>query len=222
VIAKQLINNSFTPLHISDDITTAINKMDAWQTENIPVIDPATLKIAGQAVFSNLSDVDDESADISDIELEPPVFSYENEHIFEVARKMLHYEVRFMALVDQTESFIGIIEKKDVLEAFSKMLNIATFGSVITVEMAEADFTLTKLVNVIESEGAKILGLTVDHQNDSSPRLQVSLKLNLQDTSAVTAALERHGYVTTTENRQDLMQVDLTSRADELMRYLDL
>lgn len=222
MLAKKLSNNSFTPLHISDDISSAINKMDAWQTENIPVLDPATLKIVGQAVFSNLTDVDDKSAIISDINLQPPVFAFENEHIFEVARKMLHHEVRFMALVDQSESYIGIIEKKDVLEAFSKMLNVATFGSVITVEMAEADFTLSKLVNVIESEGAKILGLTVDHQNDNSSRLQVSLKLNLQDTSAVTSALERHGYVTTTENRHDMMQVDLTSRADELMRYLDL
>lgn len=196
--------------------------MEAWQTANIPVIEPTTKKVIGQVTLDMLEHIHDESTLLSDLNLETPIYAFEYQHLFEVARQMLSKEVRFIAVVDNSETFIGIIEKKDLLEAFSQMLNISTSGSVISVEVGEADYTLTELVNIIEAEGAKILGLTVEHSRGEESGIHVSIKLNLQDTSAVVSSLKRHGYITTTENRDDLLQVDMSSRADELLRYLEL
>ncbi|REL24853.1 CBS domain-containing protein [Rhodohalobacter sp. SW132] len=222
MLAKQILNNSFTPLVSTDKASSALAKMEAWQTANIPVIEPTTRKVIGQVTLDMLTDLPDESKPMSDFDLKEPIFAYENQHLFEVARQMLSKEVRFIAVVDHTESVIGIVEKKDLLEAFSKMLNISTQGSVISVDIERADYTLTKLVNIIESESAKILGLTVEQTPGSEANIRVSIKLNLQDTSAVVSSLQRHGYITTTENRDDLLQVDMSSRADELLRYLEL
>lgn len=197
--------------------------MEAWQTANIPVAEPSTMKVVGQVTLEMLTDLPDESALLSGFELEPPIYAFSNQHVFEVARQMLSKEVRFIAVVDSTEAIVGIIEKKDLLEAFSLMLNISTRGSVISVELGgESDYTLTRLVNLIETEGAKILGLTVEHSSGEESGIQVSIKLNLHDTSAVVSSLNRHGYITTTENRDDLLQLDMSSRADELLRYLEL
>lgn len=196
--------------------------MEAWQTANIPVIEPTTKKVIGQVTLDMLEHIHDESTLLSDLNLETPIYAFEYQHLFEVARQMLSKEVRFIAVVDNSETFIGIIEKRDLLEAFSQMLNISTSGSVISVEVGEADYTLTELVNIIEAEGAKILGLTVEHSRGEESGIHVSIKLNLQDTSAVVSSLKRHGYITTTENRDDLLQVDMSSRADELLRYLEL
>ena len=222
MLAKQILNNSFTPLISTDKASSALAKMEAWQTANIPVVEPATKKVIGQVTLDMLSDLPDESVAISEFDLEPPIFAYENQHLFEVARQMLAKEVRFIAVVDETESVVGIVEKKDLLEAFSSMLNISNVGSVISVEIDKADYTLTQLVNIIETEGAKILGLTVEQIPGANASIRVSIKLNLQDTSAVISSLNRYGYVTTSENRDDLLQVDMSSRADELLRYLDL
>lgn len=222
MLAKQILNNSFTPLVSTDKASSALAKMEAWQTANIPVVEPATRRVIGQVTLEMLSDLPDESVEISEFDLEPPIYAYENQHLFEVARQMLAKEVRFIAVVDETESVVGIVEKKDLLEAFSNMLNISNTGSVISVEIDKADYTLTKLVNIIETEGAKILGLTVEQIPGTDASLRVSIKLNLQDTSAVISSLNRYGYVTTSENRDDLLQVDMSSRADELLRYLDL
>jgi len=222
VLAKQILSKSFTPLLSSDKASSALAKMDAWQTANIPVIEPTTKKVIGQVTLDMLTDLPDESKTLSGFDLQPPIYAFEHQHLFEVARQMLSKEVRFIAVVDHSESIVGIVEKKDLLEAFSEMLNISTRGSVISVEVGEADYTLTKLVNLIETEGAKILGLTVEHARGEESGIQVSIKLNLQDTSAVVSSLKRHGYVTTTENRDDLLQLDMSSRADELLRYLEL
>jgi len=222
MLAKQILNNSFTSLATTDKASSALAKMEAWQTANIPVVEPATCKVIGQVTLEMLSDLPDESVALSEFELAPPIFAYENQHVFEVARQMLAKEVRFIAVVDDTESVVGIVEKKDLLEAFSSMLNLSNTGSVISVEIDKADYTLTKLVNIIETEGAKILGLTVEQIPGAEGSITVSIKLNLQDTSAVVSSLNRYGYITTSENRDDLLQIDMSSRADELLRYLDL
>ena len=222
MLAKDILSQSFTPLVSSDKVSSALAKMDAWQTANIPVIEPITRKVVGQVTLDMLMELPDESQLLSEIELDPPIYAYEYQHLFEVARQMLSKEVRFIAVVDNSEAIIGIIQKKDLLDAFSEMLNISSHGSVISIEVGEADYTLTELVNIIEAEGAKILGLTVEHSRGEESGIHVSIKLNLEDTSAVVSSLKRHGYASTTENRDDLLQVDMSSRADELLRYLEL
>lgn len=222
MLAKEILNNSFTPLVSSDKASAALAKMEAWQTSSIPVIEPATKKVIGVVTLDMLTDLPDEFVPLSQFELDPPIYVFEHQHLFEVARQMLSKEVRFIAVVDQSEALAGIVEKKDLLEAFTRMLNISTQGSVISVDVGEADYTITELVNLIETEGAKILGLTVEHTRGAQSGIMVSIKLNLKDTSAVVSSLNRHGYQTTTENREDLLQLDMSSRADELLRYLEL
>lgn len=222
MLAKELLNTDFTPLYPDRPVSAALAKMDAWQTTAVPVVDRTTLRIVGQVNLDDIVELPDESVPVSSLDLRSPVFVFESQHIFEVARRMLQHEVRLLPVVDANEKFAGIVEKKHVLEAFSELLNITTTGSVITVEIHKGDFTLSELVHLIETEGAKILGLTVGKSADNESMLHVSIKLSLTDTSAVTSSLQRHGYHTITENRHDLIQTDLSSRADELLRYLDV
>jgi len=222
MLGRKLLDKNFTPLHNSDSAYAALAKMDAWQTTSLPVVEPTTGKIIGQVTLKMLTDLADESVLLKDIKLKTPIFSYEHQHVFEIARQMYHHEVRLIPVVDESEQFIGVLQKKDILEAFMDMLNVKSSGSVITVEVGHADFTLTELVNLIEVENARILGLTVEHGNEDSPNMKISFKLNLEDTSAVTSSLKRHGYTTATENTQDLLEADMSSRANELIRYLDL
>jgi CBS domain-containing protein len=222
MLAKELLNIAFTPLEPSSTVSSALAKMDAWQSSNIPVVESSTKKNVGHLKFEDLVDIADEKTPVSELKMRNPIHVFENQHIFEVARLMLQHEVRLISVVDTSETYMGIIEKRSVLEGLSEMLNIAEQGSVITVEMAKSDFTLAELVHLVEVEGAKILGLTVESPADEASMIHISLKLNHEDTSAVTSSLRRHGYTTTTENKQDLIHVDFTSRADELMRYLDV
>lgn len=221
MLAKQLLNRSITPLLTSDTVSSALEMMNRLEEVSLSVVEPSTKKIVGRVSYDQLRDVEDEAALISSLRLKQPVFTFENLHMFEIARQMIHHDVRLMPVIDDTETYIGTVEKRDLLEKLPQMLNLGREGSVITVEMVQEDFTLTELVNLVELEGAKILGLTVSPDPENPSLIQVSIKLNLQDTSAVTLSLSRHGYTTIAENRGDLLQMDMTSRADELTRYFD-
>ncbi len=222
MLAKKLIKIDFKPLEPSSTVSAGLAKMDAWQTSNIPVLEPATQTIIGHVLFDDLANQPDITAPISDLDIRHPIYVYIDQHVFEVARKMLQHEVRIIPVTDRNGAYLGIIEKREVLESLSNMLNITTSGSVITVQMLQSDFTLAKLIHLIETEGAKILGLTVEQPSSNDVMVQVSLKLSHEDTSAIVSSLERHGYIAATENRDDILQIDLTARADELMRYLEL
>lgn len=222
MLAKELLNRDFTPLEPSSPISLALAKMDAWQTSSLPVVESMTSKNVGHILFEDIADELDESRLVSDLQMRPPFYTYDNQHIFEVARQMLQFEVRIVPVADQNEQYIGVIEKKRVLEALSGMLNLTTKGSVITVQMARADFTLSELVHLIETEDSKILGLTVNPAPDSEIYLQISIKVSSEETSAITSSLRRHGYTAVTTNKTDMIQLDLSYRADELIRYLDV
>lgn len=222
VLAEKLINRDFEPLKPDDTVSSALAKMDAWQTSSVPVIEPSTKKVIGHVLFEAVANISDVKTKLSEVEWRPALYTFQTQHVFEVARQMLQHEVRILAVTDEMETYRGIIEKKSVLEALSAMLNIGSSGSVITVMMEKPDFTLSKLVHLIETENAKILGLTVEQPEDEESLLQVSIKLNLEDTSAITSSLKRYGFVVTSVAKQDLLQVDMTSRANELIRYLDL
>lgn len=221
MLAKQLLNRSITPLFTSDTLSAAIEKMGSMEVSGISVIEPSTKKIVGRVTYDDLKNEEDKTALISSLRLKEPVFTFENQHAFEIARQMLHHEVRLIPVIDDTETYIGTVDREELLEKLSQMLNLGRDGSVITVEMVQEDFTLTEVVNLIELEGAKILGVTVSPDPENPSLIQVSFKLNLQDTSTVTRSLSRHGYITIAENRGDLLQVDMASRADELTRYFD-
>ncbi len=222
MLAKELLNRDFNPLEPLSPISLALAKMDAWQTSSLPVVEPLTSRNIGHILFEDIANQLDESKLVSELNIRPPFYTYHNQHIFEVARQMLQHEVRLVPVVDHAEQYIGVIEKKKVLEALSKMLNLNTEGSVIAVHMARADFTLSEIVHLIETEGAKILGLTVNPSAEMEAYLEISIKVSSEETSAITSSLRRHGYTALTTNKSDLMQLDLSSKADELIRYLDV
>jgi predicted transcriptional regulator len=222
MLVQRIINTEFTPLTPDDTASKALAKMEAWHTTCLPVVEPTTGKLVGQIRLNQVVDLADESIKISTLSLETPSAVLPHQHIFEVARQMLMHEVRIIPVIGSDHTYKGIAEKKKVLEALSEMLNVSVSGSVISVEVETNDYSLSELVHLIESENARILGVAVEAPKGVSESFQVSFKLNVKDTSGISQSLRRHGYLVQSENQSELLQFDISDRADELMRYLDV
>ncbi len=123
---------------------------------------------------------------------------------------------------DSENNFLGLVRKREVLNALNEIFNLSSYGSVLTIELAQIDYTLSDIVRIIENENAKILGVAVQQPNDEMNSIRVSVKLNLEDSSVVSAALRRFGYVIISEERSESMENNFSDRADELIRYLDI
>lgn len=218
---KSIVKSDFSPLTGYDSVKEAKARIADLDVTMLPVVDSTTYKLIGQVGKEQLDAVD-EDAQISTVELDESVKVFQGQHIFEVARLMFQYELYAIPIVDEEQTYLGIITKQQVLEALSKMLNLAEFGSVITVSLDPIDFTISEIVQIIETEGAKILGVTVESPDSDKKIFEVSFKLNLRDVSRVKAALNRYGYTVLAESESTVYGEDLENRADELLKYIDM
>lgn len=221
MLAKQALNTDFEPLYAQNTISEGKRRMSELEVTTLPVVDKTTKKLTGQVSLKQLASSDDEDI-IASLELDKTIKIYLGQHIFEAARLMLQHEMRLIPVVNKEKTFQGFLGKIHILESLSHMLNIAEAGSVITVELNQRDFTLSEIVHLIETEGAKILGITVEMPEIRKGIYEVSLKLNLQEISRVAATLRRHDYTVLTDSSNEVYGVDVESRADELIKYLDM
>lgn len=221
LVNKSITQDEFKPLTGNDTVKEVKNRMEGEKFDTLPIVDRTTQKLIGQIRYKTLLEADGDTL-ISDLKLEEAVKIYQGQHIFEATRLMLQYELNSLPLVDKQGAYIGIITKQEVLESLSRMLNLAQTGSVITIELDPVDFSISEIVQIIETEGAKILGVTVESPEDSPKSFEVSFKLNLEDVSHVTAALKRYDYNILVESESTVFGKDLEHRADELIKYIDM
>ncbi len=218
---KSILETGFEPLRGSENIKAVKGRMEKEQVTTLPVVDETTQKLIGQVDYKKINKLDSEKT-ISELELNEVVKIYEGQHVFEAARLMLQYELRLLPVVDEEWTFLGILTKEKVLESLSRMLNLEEFGSVITVELDPIDFTISEIVQLIETEGAKILGVTVEMPDSEKKKFEVSFKLNVKDVSRVASALRRYDYSVLTQSGSTVFGDDLKDRADELLNYINM
>lgn len=218
---KSILKTDFKPLEAGDLVVEVIDRMEVQRVKTLPVVDKTTQKLVGQVKYAQLIDTDN-STMISDLKVDEAVKVYKGQHIFEAARLMLQHELQLLPMVDKESTFLGIITKERVLESISEMLNLVESGSVITIELEPIDFSISEIVQIIETEGAKILGVTVEGPNNGKQNFEISVKLNVKDTSRVTAALKRYDYAVLIESESTVFGNDLEHRADELLKYIDM
>ncbi len=218
---KSIAKKGFEPLTGGDTVQAVKARMEEEQLFTLPVVDSTTKKLIGQISREQLKDIRDDQL-ASELKLERSVKIFEGQHIFEGARRMLQYELSVLPIVDKESTFLGVITKQQMLEAITRMLNLEQAGAVVTIEIEPVDFSLSEIVQVIEAEGAKILGVAVENPDHNHQAFEVSVKLNMKDISRITAALKRYGYYVLSETESTVLENDLEYRADELIKYIDM
>jgi len=221
MLVKEILNTDISPLKLTDTVSTALMKIELLHTNKFCVVNNDG-KVVGMASLGKLIEVVDENALLDEIELDEPLTVPQDQHLFEASRMMLAKELFLIPVVDKELHFQGMVKKRDLLSALGDAFNLSSYGSVIAVEIEQADFTLADLVRIIEMEGAKILGVAVQQPRAENPSYRVSFKLNLEDSSAISSSLRRFGYTIISEANSEALDNNLSDRADELIRYLDI
>jgi len=221
MIVNEILNTEIAPLKMSDPVSLARTKLDLLHINKFVVVNDSN-KIEGMIGIETLAEILDEDTKLSDLSLEAIISVPKSQHLFEVTRQMFANELYVLPVVDAENEFLGLVRKREVLNALNEIFNLSSYGSVITIELAQIDYTLSDIVRIIEIENAKILGVAVQQPNDEVDTIRVSIKLNLEDSSVISAALRRYGYVIISEERSESMESNFSDRADELIRYLDI
>lgn len=220
MLIHELINTDLEPLRSDDTVKSALNKLHLYSATHYPVTDGNML--AGNISLNELLDAESDTLLLSDTPLEDPVSLNYEQHVLEAVRTFSAVDLRLIPVTDEKDRLLGLVDKQDVHQAVHMIFNLDTPGSVIIIEIHPYDYTLSEIVRLIETEGAKIMGIGSQLPTNEHQYYRVSVKLDVSDSSAVSTALQRFGYVVSSEFSSVKLESDISDRADELIRYLDI
>ena len=86
--------------------------------------------------------------------------------------------------------------------------------------MSNNDYSLTEIASIIESNNTKILSSYIISKPNST-NIEVTIKLNKQDITAIIKDFERRGYKVNASYKEEESDGDFLERYESLMRFLN-
>jgi len=220
MIARELINDSFPPLKVSDTGLKAINWMEEFRVEHLPIVDGVNyIGLISEEDVLKLNSLEQPFANQSYSLIKP--FVRYNQPVFEVVKTISKEKLTIVPVLDEANHYMGLITLADILKHYSESGIFEDANGVIVLEMGMKDYSLSEIARIVESENGKIISAYVT-PNAQEETIDITLKINQSDLSRILASFTRHDYTVKEHYHHSEFMDDLKSRYDSLMNYLDI
>ncbi len=220
MLAIELISDSIPPVHTSDSIQKVMDRMQEFRIRHLPIVNED--QFLGLISDSDLIEATDYQVSIGSLALSlinPYVL--EDQHIYDVIRLFYEQQLSIVPVLDAKKNYKGLISINTLTEYFAKLTAVSEPGGIIVLEISNKNNSLAHMAQIVESDNAQILSSYVRTFPDST-RMEVTLKVNKVDISAMVATFMRYEYeVKATFNHIDDND-NSKDRYDSLMNYLNL
>ncbi len=220
MIARNLVNTWLLPLKTSDTGLDALNRMDEYKVEHLPIVNNESF--LGLISEQDIIDFNNSDQPLGNhkLTLKNP-FVYEHQYIFDVLKLASEFKLTVIPVVDEHERFLGCITLQDLVNSLAKTLSVDSPGGYVVLEMSEKDYSLTEIANIVESNNGRVLS-TFLFSRPESTLINVVLKLNTIEIGSVLQTFDRYGYFIKASFTDDESDEDLKERFDSLMNYLNI
>lgn len=219
MIAQELVSQAMPSIKTSDTGDEVLNLMQIYHVRHLPIINHEHLLGVLSEEDILIHDAADDIGSYRLSYLRPFVYAYD--HVFEVMNKIGLYQLTLIPVVDEKERYIGSITLEDIIKYFSAQYNFTNPGSILVIDSARQDFSLSEIARIAESEDCEILSFYL-HQTPEHNHLSATIKVNKQEIGGLKASLERFGY-SISATYADIEYVEgLKDRYDSLMSYLNV
>jgi len=124
-----------------------------------------------------------------------------------------------MPVLDENNQYIGYYEITDIIKFFHETPFLKEAGRIIIVEKPILDFSMGQIVQIVESNNGKILGLFIS--DTTVDTVQVMIKINIGPINEIIQTFRRYAYDIISEHHEDNYIKNLKERADYLDKYLN-
>lgn len=135
---------------------------------------------------------------------------------------MTRYKLSLLPVVDSQGQYLGVITHERMIEALTDICSASEPGSILVLELLPQDYVLSDIARLVEDNNARVLNL-FSYTDEETGRLQITLKVSLEDASPILRSFERFNY-TVLYHFMEKGMVDevLQQRMDELWRYMNM
>ncbi len=221
MLAKELISQTILPLRTSDTANIALNWMDELRVSHLPIVNnEAFLGLISEKDIYDMENPEEPLGNFRLSQSRPYVFS--SQHLFDVIRVMASMELTLVPVLDEQENYLGCITQTQLIRHFARASSFDQPGAIIVLEMNVTDYSLHEISRIVESNDAKIMSCCT-RTFDESTKIEVTLKLNKLDISAVIQTFHRYEYyISASFSEEDNYDELIKERFDSLMQYLNV
>ncbi|SFT67542.1 CBS domain-containing protein [Lishizhenia tianjinensis] len=220
MIALELITEEIPPLKHSDSGETALRWMEEFKVEHLPVLKGNNF--VGLVSEENILDRNDIEQSLDKLfDHLPRPYVKQHVHIYEILAKISDEKITAVPVLDDHENYVGVIDIKRLMQHIADTGSMKEVGGIIVLEIAQHDYSLAHIAQIVESDNAKILSAYVSSL-PSSTKLEVTLKINQTELGRIIRSLERYDYIVKASYQKNTYHEDLKNRYDELINYLNI
>lgn len=221
MIAQNLVSEIVPPLRLTDSGQKALNLMEIFRISHLPVVDGKSLVgLISDKIIYDLNIIDKPVGDYSDHLLSPHIHT--NQHIYEVFSVISVLKLSAVPVLDLHHEYYGLITVFDLAQKFAELVAVQEPGGVVVLELNSIDYSLSQIAQIVEGNDAKILSFYIDQEKESN-LMNVTLKINVIDLSAIIQTFVRYDYNIKAVYMDDSVTQDFYGdRYEQLMRYMNI
>ena len=220
MLAVELIADTIPPVHTSDTVQKVMDRLAEFRLKHLPIVNKE--QFLGLIADTDLIAVNDNQVQIGSLALSlVNPYVREDQHIYDVIRLFYEQQLTVVPVLDVKKNYLGLISINNMNEYFAKLTSVTEPGGIIVLEITNKNNSLAHMAQIVESDNAQILSSYIRTFPDST-KMEVTLKVNKLDISAIIATFLRYEYdIKATFNHSDDND-NSKDRYDSLMNYLNL
>lgn len=216
---SEYISKDVDALTLSTTIASIKEQFNGLTYTHIPIVENDEL--IGLISESDIRTIDEEDETLSSFKYLFSNFFVITEHNWmEILRIFAANETNILPVLTHQGEYLGYYELSDILHFFNDTPLISEEGFFLVIEKGIKDYSLSEVVQIVESTDAKISGVFISgYKNDL---VQITLKVTSNNINEVIQSFRRYGYNLLTKHKEDLLLEELKNRSDYLQKYLNL
>lgn len=215
---SEYINNDFKPFLNTDSVAEIQDFFAEGSFSHFPVMENGVY-------IGSISAVDVET-----FEDQKPIseYRYALEGFFvrtamnwlDVLEVFARSNANVVPILDENNSYIGYYEITDVIKFLNETPFLKETGGIIVVEKPVADYSMSQITQIVESNNSKLLGVFVSEAN--AEKVQVTVKTTLGGINEIIQSFRRYNYEIISEHHEDDYLNTLKERSEYLDKYLNI
>jgi len=129
-------------------------------------------------------------------------------------------QTNLVPVLDENNKYVGYYEIEDIIKFFHETPFLQETGRIIIVKKRILDYSMSQIIQIVESNNGKLLGLFVSATDVEN--IEVTIKLSLGAINEIIQSFRRYNYEIVSEHQEDNYINTLKERSDYLDKYLNI
>lgn len=221
MIVSELISDYVPSVTSSDSTTRALDWMNEFKLSQLPVVDGGTYQ--GLVTENDILDADSLEVSVGDIKFKgwDSAFIHDENHLYDALDLMANLNLEVLPVLGEDDRYLGVITFREMAPYLGRLFAVHQRGGILVLEVPRNGYSLSEIGRITESENTKVLSLYL-WAHPEGHVVWITLKLNAEDLSRVSAAFERFDYtIIRAYNKVEPID-DYRKNIDALMKYLNM